>query len=67
MVPMQVRDDDAEQARVVAAQAWHIRKGNFALLGIERHPEIEEDALSLRLKLDAGSADLGGPAVNTNT
>lgn len=66
MVPVQVRDDDAEQARIVSAQTWHIREGHLALLGIERHPEIEEDALALRLELDAGSANLGGPAVNTN-
>lgn len=67
MVPVQVRDHDAEQARVVAPQTWHIREGSLALLGVERHPEIEEDALALRLKFDAGSANLGGPAVNANT
>ena len=30
----------------------------------KRHPEVEQDGLSLRLNLDAIASDLGGTAVN---
>jgi hypothetical protein len=56
-----VRNDDAEQGRVLAVQSGDRGQGNLcAAGGVERPSQVEHDAVTVALNLDAVSADFVG-------
>ena len=67
MILVGVRDHDAEQAVVRLPKPRDIGQQLFLsfVRRVERQADVERDALTLGLDLDAGAADLLGAPVDT--
>ena len=66
MVQVPVGDDHPEQRRVGGIEAPDRVERDVFGLGIERQADIEDDALALRLELDATAADLARAPVDAD-
>ena len=68
MVGVAVRQHQGEQARIGRVQAGDCRhKGlRLGIAGVERQPEVEQDALAAAGQFDAGAADLPRAAMDAD-
>src|SRR5512140_374399 len=62
-----MRDDNAEQARVVASEPGDVGQRDLAFFGVEGHAEVEKYSLPAGFKLDAGTTDLFASAMNADS
>ena len=69
VVLMWMRDDHTQQVVVGLSKTRDARKQSFVsiLRRVKRQPDIEHDALSLRLDFDAGATDLLRPPMDTDS